>query len=285
MTTAMLAAAAPTASAGAVAGERPRVTAKVIKYELRDVVRSRALLAYAAFFLVTGDALLRFGGADPRALLGLMNVVLLVIPLVAVVFGTMYVYHAREFVELLLAQPVGRRQLFAGLYLGLALPLAAAFALGLAIPVTIHGAWAPALRGTVLTLLGIGVVLTMVFTAIALVIAVRVEDRVRGLGLAVALWLGAAVLYDGVVLLVATMFAAYPLERPMLGLMLANPVDLARVVLLLRFDVAALMGYTGAVFQRFFGSAGGAALAAGALALWIAVPIWVGARAFQRKDF
>lgn len=264
---------------------RPNVTAKVLKYELRDVMRSRALMAYGAFFLVAADALLRFGGADPRALLGLMNVVLLVIPLVAVVFGTMYVYHAREFVEVLLAQPVARRQLFAGLYLGLAVPLVAAFVLGLAIPATVHGAWSPVLRSTLVTLLGVGAVLTAVFTALALFIAVRVEDKVRGLGLAVALWLGAAVLYDGVVLLVATLFAEYPLERPLLVLMLANPVDLARVVLLLEFDVSALMGYTGAVFQRFFGSAGGRAIAAAALAMWIAVPVWLGARAFRRKDF
>lgn len=263
----------------------PRVTGKVLKYELRDVIRSRALLVYGAFFLVATDALLRFGGADPRALLGLVNLVLLVIPLMAVVFGTMYVYHAREFVEVLLAQPVARGQLFAGLYLGLALPLSAAFALGLVVPATIHGAWAPALRGTLLTLIATGVALTGIVTAIALLIAVRVEDRVRGLGLAVALWLGAAVLYDGLILLVATMFSEYPLERPLLGLMLANPVDLARVMLLLEFDISALMGYTGAVFQRFFGSAGGRAVAAAALGLWIAVPVWLGARAFRRKDF
>ena len=66
----------------------------------------------------------------------------------------------------------------------------------------------------------------------------------------------------------------------MLALMLANPVDLARVLLLLRLDVSAPMGYTSAVFERFFGSAGGAALA-----LWVAVPAMLGARGFRRKDF
>ena len=86
-------------------------------------------------------------------------------------------------------------------------------------------------------------------------------------------------------LLVATMFAEYPLERPMIALILLNPVDLARVVLLLQFDTAALMGYTGAVFQRFFGSAAGLGLAAAALALWIAVPVTLGKRLFDRKDF
>ena len=107
----------------------------------------------------------------------------------------------------------------------------------------------------------------------------------RGLGAAVGLWLALTLLYDGLVLLAAFALADYPLERPMLALMLANPVDLARVLLLLRLDVSAPMGYTGAVFERFFGSAGGAALAAGALALWVAVPAMLGARAFRRKDF
>ena len=262
-----------------------RTTVKVIGYQLRDVIRSRWLIAYALFFLLATDALLRFGGADAKALLSLANIVLLVIPLVALVFGTMHVYNAREFTELLLAQPVGRRELFAGLYLGLAIPLSAAFALGIGIPVAIHGVAGDALGASAATLIVIGVALTFVFTATAFCLAVRVQDKSRGLGAAIALWLSLAVLYDALVLLLVSAFADYPIERPLLGVMIANPVDLARVVLLLRFDVSALMGYTGAVFKNFFGGAGGLTVAAFALALWVAVPAWLGVRAFQRKDF
>ena len=88
-------------------------TAKIIRYELRDVLRSRSLIAYALFFLLVMEALLRFGDGA-KAAVSLMNIVLLLIPLVSVVFGTMYLYGAREFTELLLAQPVHRAQLFAG---------------------------------------------------------------------------------------------------------------------------------------------------------------------------
>jgi Cu-processing system permease protein len=88
-------------------------TGKIIKYELRDVLRSRSLIVYALFFLAVTDVLLRFGGGA-RAAMSLMNVVLLLIPLVSVVFSTIYLYNAREFTELLLAQPVHSRQLFAG---------------------------------------------------------------------------------------------------------------------------------------------------------------------------
>ena len=260
-------------------------TAKIAGYELRDVVRSRWLIGYALFFLLASDALLRFSAEPQGALLSIANVVLLIIPLANVVFATMHIYNAREFTELLLAQPVGRRQLFGGMYLGLAAPLAAAFTVGVGVPCLLHGAMGAATAGIVLTLIVVGIALTFAFVAIAFVVALRFDDRAKGLGVAIALWLLAGVVYDGGVLFAATAFADYPLERPMLGLMLANPIDLARVVLLLRFDVSALMGYTGAVLQQFFGSTSGLVIAAAALAGWIAAPLAAGARAFGRKDF
>jgi Cu-processing system permease protein len=260
-------------------------TVKIIRYELRDVLRSRWLISYALFFLLVTDALLRFSGSGAKAALSLMNVVLLLIPLVTIVYGTMYLYNAREFTELLLAQPVRRRHLFGGQYLGLALPLAAAFVAGIAIPFAVHGVDATLQPGTLATLLGCGVALTFIFTALAALIAACADDRVKGLGMAIGLWLGFAVLYDGLVLLLLAMFADYPLERPALALMMANPIDLARLLILLQFDVSALMGYTGAVFERFFGSAGGTVLASLALTLWAGLPMLAGARRFQRKDF
>ena len=107
----------------------------------------------------------------------------------------------------------------------------------------------------------------------------------KGIGVAIGLWLACTVLYDGLVMLGLMTFADYPLERPALGLMIANPIDLARVLILMRLDVSALMGYTGAVFEKFFGSAGGTLLASLALVLWTGVPLLLGARRFQRKDF
>ena len=260
-------------------------TAMVVRYELRNVARSRWLLAYTLFFLVATEALLRFGGGGSKALLSLMNVVLLLVPLVGTVFGTMYLYDAREFTELLLAQPVRRDQLYVGLYLGLALPLSGGFVAGIAAPFLVHGVDDPGQWRLLATLALTGVALTCVFVALAFVIAIRSEDRVKGLGAAVGVWLLFSLLYDGLVLLAVLLLGDYPLERPLLGLMLANPVDLARVLLLLQFDVSALMGYTGAVFEKFFGGGGGIAVAATALAAWVAAPVILGVRAFRKRDF
>ena len=125
----------------------------------------------------------------------------------------------------------------------------------------------------------------LVFTALAMLVSLRVNDRAKGLGLAILLWLVATALYDALIVLVATTLSDYPLELPLIGLTILNPIDLARVAMLLRLDTAALLGYTGAVFERFFGSPLGIGLSAGALTLWWAAPLLAAHRRFCRKDF
>ncbi len=260
-------------------------TAKILKYELRDVLRSRTLLLYGGFFLLASELLFRFSSDGGKALLSLADVTLLIVPLVSVVLGTMFVYNAREFNELLLAQPVNRRQLFGGLYLGLTLPLTASYMLGIGAPALLHGLHGGVAPRTVLLLLLAGTFLTAIFTALAFAVALRFEDRVRGMGVALLLWLFLGVIYDGLILLGANVFYAWPLEKPLLVLTLLNPVDLARVLLLLDFDVSVLMGYTGAVFRDFFGGPLGLTVASVALTAWLAAPLAAGMRVFVRKDF
>ena len=256
----------------------------VAKFQARDVVRSRWLAAYAAFFWITTEGLLRFAGGDARALLSLSSVVLYVVPLVTLVFGTVYLYGAREFTELLLAQPVDRRSLFLGLYGGLTGPLCLAIVVGMGMPFLLRGGAAtqPAMLAS---LVGASIALTLVFTAIAFCIALICTDRLRGLGAAIGVWMVGAIVYDGLVMAAVAAFDGHPLERPMLALTLANPIDLARVTLLLQLDVSALMGYTGAAFQQFLGGIVGTLVAVAALLLWIVTPAWLGMRAFAAKDF
>lgn len=260
-------------------------TVRVLRYQSRDVLRAKTVLGWGLFFVVLGDVLLRFGGTDAKALLSLTNAVLFLVPLVSLVFGTMYLYGAREFNELLLAQPVRRQHLFAGLFLGIAVPLAGATAAGIAIPFLVHGVSDASHTSLVVWLAGTAALLTFAFLAIAFWIALRVDDRARGLALALLAWLFMAVVYDALVMGAVAAFAAYPLERPVIALMLLNPVDLARVLLLIQLDVSAMMGYTGAVFQRVFGSSFGIILATAALAAWCALPLWRARSRFIRRDF
>jgi len=255
---------------------------RILRAELRDVLRSRWLPGYALLFLVLTDLLFRFGGSGDRVLLSLLNVVLLLVPLVSIVIGTMHLYQAREFVELLLAQPVGRRALFGALWTGLTVPMALAFVAGVGLPFLWHGTGGAG--ATLATMLVAGAALTAIFTALAFLLAVTFTDRAAGLGAAILAWLLLAVVYDGLILVGTAWFADYPLEVPVLVAVVLNPIDLARVTLMLQIDIAALMGYTGAVFERFFGSGQGLLVSAGALLAWVVVPAWLGMRRFVRKD-
>ena len=259
-----------------------RVVLKVARAQTRDALRSRSILVYALFFLLLTEGLMRFAGTSSQALLNIATATLLVVPLVTLILTTIAVYNSREFIELLLAQPIRRSALYAGLYVGLVAPLAASFVAGVALPIAFHNSEQ---RSVALAVVAIGIALTMIFAGIGLYVALRTDDRLRGLGAVLGIWLVAAIAYDGIVLAIVAMLSDYPIERPLLGLTFANPIDLARVLILLRLDVAALMGYTGAVFQRFFGGIAGSSLAAGALLLWIAIPVGFGARRFNRKDF
>lgn len=262
-----------------------RTARKILGYQLRDIGRNRWVIAYAVLLLILTEALFRLGGDGERAILSLLNVVLILVPLVALTFGTLYLYNAREFIELLLAQPVGRGAMFAGLWAGLVLPLAGALILGVGLPFMFHAGGGEVPFRSLLLLLSTGTLLTSAFTSLAFLLALRFEDRARGFGTALLVWLVCAVVYDGVVLLVVALFADYPLETPLLVLTVLNPLDLGRVLLLLDLDVAALLGYTGAVFQRFLGTTLGAGVAVLALLAWTVVPLTLGARRFARRDF
>lgn len=257
----------------------------VLRASVRDLARNKWLLAYAVLFWAVTEALFFFGGTGPQVVLSLLNAVLFVVPLVALVFGTAHVHASREFIELLLSQPLSRRSVFTGLYLGLALPLTVAFLVGAGTPFLLHGAATGAPRLALALLALAGVLLTLTFAALAMVIALTADDRLRGMALALGAWFAFTLAYDGGVLVLVSALGDWPLERPLLALMLLNPVDVARVLVLTSLDASALLGYTGALFRRVFGSALGPAIAITALSVWAMLPVFFARRRFLRRDF
>ena len=179
---------------------------KVVRTQMRDGLRSRWVLGYGLLLALMTEGLLRFGGSGDRALLSLLNVVLILLPLVSLVFGTMYLYHARNFIELLLTQPISRRTLFGGLFGGVTVPLVLAYLVGVGAPFLWHGAVGGTVGGSLVILLGIGVLLTVSCTAIAFYLATRYVERATGLGAALLVWIVLTVLYDGLLLFLIGVF-------------------------------------------------------------------------------
>lgn len=258
---------------------------KILKYTLFDLSRSRWSYIYFGFYLVFTAALLFLSGDVSKVVISLMNVILILCPLIATMFGVMYYYNSREFIELLLAQPIRRTDIFWGQYFGVALSLSLSLLLGVGLPFVFYGITTSGEIWNFFTLIGNGVLLSFIFSGLAFLIALRNDNKIRGFGLAIVVWLFFAVIYDGLFLLLLMLFRDYPLEGLSLGLSIFNPIDLSRILVLLKLDISALMGYTGAVFQKFFGTGLGIGLAILALGIWIILPT-LGIRAISvRKDF
>jgi Cu-processing system permease protein len=129
-----------------------------------------------------------------------------------------------------------------------------------------------------------GLLLSVIFVSVAMLAAVLTRDKAKGIGVSILLWLYFSLLFDGLVLFLLFQFADYPLEKMMVGVSTLNPIDLSRILILLKMDISALMGYTGAIFKNFFGTGIGLILSFLVLILWIVVPAWLSLRKFNRKD-
>ncbi|WP_069131522.1 ABC transporter permease [Rhodohalobacter halophilus] len=257
----------------------------IIKNEWKSLLRGKWVIGYGLIFLILTDTLLRFGGGGAETLLSLSNVMLLFVPLVGMIYGILYIYQSREFVELLLTQPINRRVLYWGLFLGISTPLMAAFIVGSMLPLGWHGILMIDGMASAMVL-GLGGVLTLIFAALGFVFGLMFyEDKIKGFGFTIVVWLFLAILYDGLVLMLVFLFGNYPLENFVIAVSMLNPIDLARIMVMLEFDVSALMGYTGAVFNRFFGTTLGITTASVMLLVWLAVPTWIGLNVFRKKDF
>jgi len=252
---------------------------RIIKYVIYDILRTRFILFYTAFLLLSTCALFQLDSDAGKVVMSLLNIVLMVVPLVSIVFTTIHFYNSYEFIELMLAQPLNRKVIFLSEYLAVASSLCTAFLIGVGVPMLIFGA-----GGHAFTLLYTGVVLTLVFVSLAFLSSVLTRDKAKAIGIALLFWFYFSLIFDGLLLWVIYSFNDYPLEKITLGLIALNPVDLARIIMLLQLDISALMGYTGAFYKDFFGNSVGMIFSSTILMFWIAIPLLFALRIFSRKD-
>ena len=252
---------------------------KIQRFIVADILKNRIVAIYTILLAILSWSVFSLEDDSHKGVLTLLHLILLTTPLVSIIFTTIYLYNSAEFIELLLSQPVRRSKIWTGLFLGLFFSLALAYVLGAGIPVLLYVA-----GKTALMLVLMGILITAVFVALGFLCAIMARDKARGIGISIMLWLFFSLLFDGLVLFLLFQLADYPIEKPMVILAALNPVDLARIFIILQLDVSAMLGYTGAIFRDFFGSGGGAMMGLGLLVLWVVIPFLLSRRMFVRKD-
>lgn len=252
---------------------------RLIKIILLDILKNRIVLAYTLILAILSWSSFALEDNSAKGLLTILNVILFTVPLVSVLFATIYIYNSSEFIELLLSQPVKRSKIWLSLFIALSLSMVLAFFAGAGIPLLVNS---PDAVGFMM--ITTGCLISIIFVALAFLSSILTRDKAKGIGISIMTWLYFALLFDGIVLFLLFQLAEYPIENAMVGITALSPIDLARIQILLHLDVSAMMGYTGAIFKDFFGTSTGLIISFLLLCLWAFIPFMISLKKFKNKD-
>jgi Cu-processing system permease protein len=252
-------------------------------FEFYENIRNRWLYLYFSTFFLISTLLIFSGGSESeRISASLLNEVLLIIPLFTLIFGSIRFMDSLPFMEVLLSRSENRFFLFFGKWLGMGFCLNLGFLLGSGIPLlfymSLDNIFIP------LQILTFGVLLNFLFLTLSFFFAIQFSLREVSLAVSLLLWFYFYLFYDLVILALSVNLGDYPLEPVILLLIILNPIDLVRVLLLLQMDIAALMGFTSAFFQKYMGNQYGIIFTIFLLILWILIPFYFGNKRFSKKD-
>jgi Cu-processing system permease protein len=272
-----------------------RTVLDIGRHELTINIRNKWTVIFAVAFgiLVVGIAYFGimaegFSGVEnfTRTSASMLNLVLYLIPLVALTMGTLSFTGERAISELLFAQPVSRSEVLlgklAGLFASLTLSMLAGFLAAGIVILIFNGDEGLSAYGSFVLL---SLLLAFVFLCIAAAVATLNRRKSKAFGGALFLWFFFVLFYDlitlGITLLLSGQAANYFLFASLLG----NPVDMVRVAVLILLDNVTIFGAAGAALLRFLGGpVASVALLIGGLALWIAVPLLLAQRLLRRQD-
>src|SRR5690606_19686453 len=155
---------------------------KIIKIIFLDILKSKIIIAYTIMLAILSWSSFALEDNSSKGLLTVLNVILFTVPLVSILFSTIYVYNSSEFIEMLLSQPVKRKKIWIGLFSGLSLSLILAFLIGSGIPLLIYS---PDKVGIMMIVMGS--LISVVFTSLACLSSILTRDKAKGIGIAIML--------------------------------------------------------------------------------------------------
>jgi Cu-processing system permease protein len=265
----------------------------LVQKELRDAFRNRWFLLYAiafaglslalAWFSVSGSGSFGVAGFG-RTTAGLINLILLIVPLMGLTLGAMSLAGEREKGTLvyLLAQPISGAELLLGKFIGLALALTAALVIGFGLTgIMIVFVGGGGDFRIYLTLLVLSVILAIGTLSMGFLISAAVKKAATAVGLALFLWL--ILVYFGDLGLMGTAVVMQLDAEQLLALALVNPLQVFKIAAVLDLrDNLEVLGPAGIFAYRTYGGALWPLLV-GLLTIWVVVPFLLATQVFKKR--
>ena len=267
----------------------------IANQEITIHIRSKWILIFAGVFAALALAISYFGMVTAgqtgfqgfsRTSASLLNLVLYLIPLIALMMGALSFTGEKTAGEILFAQPVGRTEILLGKLTGDFISIATATFLGFGVAGLIIAANAGvdgAMRYPLLVLFSL--ILAIIFLGISAFISTAFDKKGRAFAIALLVWFFFVLFYDLLVIGITFVFPERTANRFLFLSLFANPVDMVRVATFIVLDGEQIFGAAGASLLKFLGGKTSALCALMiALLFWIHVPVLLAKRILSKQD-
>jgi Cu-processing system permease protein len=272
-----------------------KLIATIANQELKVNLRNKWIMLFAVIFgtlvlgisyfgLITAGVIGFQGFARTSA--SLLNLVLYIVPLVALTMGTLSFTNEKTCGELLFAQPVTRFEILSGKLFGLFASITLAMLLGFGLAgfvIASKSGNEGLLRYPALVLFSL--LLALIFLALSALASTICKRKVRTFGISLFLWFFFVIFYDLLVIGGSFLLREHNANLMLFYSLFGNPVDMVRVATLILLDGKDVFGAAGAALLRFFGEGFGSifALCAGLL-FWIVTPLTIASKILKTQD-
>lgn len=268
----------------AIAAREARVGLRNRWFALYTILFSILIIGFVAFALSGSDLTGQAGFGRTSA--GLLNLLLLMVPLIGLTIGAQLIASERQdrSLDYLLAQPVSSLEVYLGKFIGAALSLALMLLIGFGgagVVLAVRGGSGGA--GSFLVLVGLTLLLGLAMLSVGYLISSFSRQTAAALGIALTLWLIFVIVGD-LGIMGSSMVLGFSPEA-LLSLTAINPLDVFKLVSVdLLHTSLDVLGPAGVYAVDRFGSTF-SYLMLGVLVLWIILPLPAGYWLFRRTDF
>ncbi len=261
--------------------------------EFRDAMSSRWFVLYTVAFtvLAVGVSFLSLSGSGShgfagfgRTAAGLLNLIMLVVPLMALTAGAGAIAGERERGTLmyLLAQPVSRSQILIGKYVGLAVALTCSLCAGFGVSAGVL-AWRAGGVGvrSFVVLVGLTILLALAMLSVGVLISVLSRRSSVAVGISLFVWLALVFLSDLGLMAGSLIFKLRVQE--IFALAALNPLQSFKMGVIVSMNASLdVLGPVGAYASHVLGDAMPWVLA-GSILVWVTLPLTAAMVIFARR--
>ena len=267
----------------------------IARQELVINIRNKWTLVFAIVFGVLVLTISYFGTITggmigfqgfARTSTSLLNLVLYIIPLLALTMGTLSFTSESGATELLFSQPVSRTEILIGKLLGLFVSIFTATLVGFGLAGLVIAANTGQTGSFSYPLfVGFSLLLALIFLSLAALISALCQRKAKAFGVALFVWFFFVLFYDLLIIGVTFLLKERTANNFIFVSLFGNPVDMIRVASLITLDGSEIFGAAGAALMKFLGGESLSILVLlAALGVWVIGPFLLADRLLKRQD-